>query len=72
MNTDIKMTITISDMVNYAQYQNKIPVIRNIVIENQSNDVYRNIILRASCDDEIINDSQIEISDSTFPADISK
>ena len=63
MNTDIKMTITISDMVNYAQYQNKIPVIRNIVIENQSNDVYRNIILRASCDDEIINDSQIEISE---------
>ena len=38
MNTDIKMTITISDMVNYAQYQNKIPVIRNIVIENQSNE----------------------------------
>ena len=54
MNTDIKMIVTMSDMINYAQYQNKIAAIRDIVIENHSNNILRNIILKASSDDEII------------------
>ena len=63
MNTDIKMIVTMSDMINYAQYQNKIAAIRDIVIENHSNNILRNIILKASSDDEIISDRQIEISE---------
>lgn len=50
------LELEVNDVITYAIYQNGMRIVRKILIKNNSQDDYENLILKIRCDNSLVYD----------------
>lgn len=69
-NEHVRIAVTLSEVMNYAQYQNGIRTIKSIIISSDSTESIRDMVLKVSCDDGIIRSDEIGVNELSPESDL--